>query len=131
MHALLVGSAAAHAKRKWNSGLLPSPVKKEKIDHLGLFDAQPNGVEGACMHCLAPTSHNLCDVCITITLPYENQANSIRPPFTQSETTNVVFRLGIPSPVLTSESLVRSAISHGNLSATGNSESDRSEDLPL
>ncbi|XP_024375267.1 uncharacterized protein [Physcomitrium patens] len=81
VHALLVGSAAAHAKRKWNSGLLPSPVKKEKIDHLGLFDAQPNGVEGACMHCLAPTSHNLCDVCIISTLPYENQGQLDPSPF--------------------------------------------------
>jgi hypothetical protein len=70
LHDLLLGSAA-HAKRKWGSGLLSAPVKKEKI-HSGLFDEhQLESVGGACMRCLAPAFHYLCDSCIS-TLSYEN-----------------------------------------------------------
>ncbi|KAG0576159.1 hypothetical protein M758_5G058300 [Ceratodon purpureus] len=69
LHDLLLGSTA-HAKRKWDSSLLSAPVKKEKVLS-GLLDEHQPSVGGACMRCLAPAFHYLCDSCIS-TLSYEN-----------------------------------------------------------
>lgn len=69
LHDLLVGSAA-HANRKWNSTSLSVPVKKEIIQCSELLDEE--SVDGsACMSCLAPGFHYLCDSCIS-TLSFEN-----------------------------------------------------------
>ena len=69
----------AHVKRKWESSLLSTPVKREKF-HSGCFDEHQVSVGGACIRCLAPAlRYQVCDSCMS-TLSYENTVRHHAPP---------------------------------------------------